>query len=70
MALRWALAELLMPQFGKASQTQVAMVTANARKAQGIVKRMNMQPPPIARFDLPITNPAHNAGFILDGGFG
>jgi hypothetical protein len=70
MMLRWCLAELLMPQFGKASQTQVAMITANARKAKGIVKRMNTQPPPPARFELPTHSAAQNAGFILDGNFG
>ena len=69
MALRWLLAELLMPQFGKASQVQLSMVTSFAMKAAGMIKRLNSQPPNTARFDLPVQGQGNNAGFILDGNF-
>ena len=39
MALRWCLAERLMPMYGKASQTQIAMINAYAAQAKATVKR-------------------------------
>ena len=51
MALRWCLAERLMPMYGKASQTQIAMVTAYAAQGKATVKRTNMKPVQSARFN-------------------
>ena len=70
MALRWMLAEILMPQFGKASATQIQMIAKMAARSAGAIRRMNSQPPNTARFDFPLAARGANAGFILDGNFG
>ena len=69
-ALRWCLAERLMPMYGKSSQTQIAMITAYAGQAKATVKRTNMKPPQIARYpnSLMMGKP-RDAAFIMDGGF-
>ena len=69
-ALRWCLAERLMPMYGKSSQTQIAMINAYASQAKATVKRTNMKPPQIARYpnSLMMGKP-RDAAFIMDGGF-
>jgi len=47
MALRWCLAERLMPMYGKASQTQIALITSYAAQGKATVKRTNMRPPQV-----------------------
>jgi len=70
MALRWCLAERLMPMYGKASTTQITMINAYAAQAKATIKRMNMQPPQVARYpDALMVGKAKDAGFIMDGGF-
>lgn len=70
MALRWCLAERLMPMYGKASATQITMINAYAAQAKATIKRMNMQPPQVARYpDALMVGRAKDAGFIMDGGF-
>lgn len=70
MALRWCLAERLMPMFGKASATQIAMITAFAGQAKATVKRTNMKPVQSARFnDALLSSRQKDAGWILTGGF-
>jgi hypothetical protein len=70
MALRWCLAERMMPMYGKASPTQISMINAFAAQAKATIKRMNMQPPQVARYpDVLMIGRAKDAGFILDGGF-
>ena len=70
MALRWCLAERLMPMYGKASQTQIAMVTAYAAQGKATVKRTNMKPVQSARFnDALLSSRQRDAGWILTGGF-
>lgn len=70
MALRWCLAEKLMPMYGKNSATQIAMITANAAQAKSTLKRTNMKPPQVSRYDEVITTSrSKDAGFILSGGF-
>ena len=70
MALRWCLAERLMPMYGKASQTQIAMVTAYAAQGKATVKRTNMKPVQSARFnDALLSSRQKDAGWILTGGF-
>lgn len=70
MWMRWALAELLMPGYGKTNPVMVQMVRQNAKMARAAIKGTNMTPPPVANFD-PIlcrsstTNPA----WIFSGGF-
>ena len=70
MALRWCLAERLMPMYGKASQTQIAMIQTFAGQAKATLKRTNMSPLQVARYPnaLMVGKP-RDAGFILDGGF-
>ena len=70
MALRWCLAERLMPMYGKVNQMQVQQITAYAAQAKATVKRTNMKPPQISRYpDVLMTGRPKDAAFIMDGGF-
>lgn len=70
MALRWCLAERLMPMYGKASQTQIAMINAYAAQAKATLKRTNMKPMQSAQFaDAMLSSKQRDAGWILNGGF-
>jgi len=70
MALRWCLAERLMPMYGKASATQISMITSFAAQAKATIKRNNMAPAPVARYpDALLMGKAKDAAFIMDGGF-
>jgi hypothetical protein len=70
MALRWCLAERLMPMYGKASATQIAMIQAYAAQAKSTIKRTNMKPIQSARFqDAMLASRQKDAGWILSGGF-
>lgn len=70
MALRWCLAERLMPMYGKSSQTQIAMISAYAAQSKSNLKRTNMKPQQIARYDDALLNSRQkDAGWILSGGF-
>jgi hypothetical protein len=70
MALRWCLAERLMPMYGKASQVQIAMITGYAAQAKATIKRNNMTPLQVARYpDALMNTRAKDAGWILTGGF-
>jgi len=68
--LEWCLAERLMPQYGKASPTQIQMVNAFAAQSKSLIKRTNMKPVQSARFpDALLMSKAKDAGWILTGGF-
>ena len=70
MALRWCLAERLMPMYGKASQVQIAMIQQYAAQAKSTIKRNNMTPMQTARYpDSLLVGRAKDAGWILSGGF-
>jgi hypothetical protein len=70
MALRWCLAERLMPMYGKASPTQIEMIMKFAGQAKATIKRTNMKPPPVARYaDALLVGRSKDAGWILSGGF-
>lgn len=70
MALRWCLAERLMPMYGKANQVQIAMISSYAAQSKSTIKRINMQPPKVARYpDSLMMGKAKDAGWIMDGGF-
>ena len=70
MALRWNLAERLMPMYGKSSATQIAMINAYAAQAKSTIKRNNMQPIAAAGYpDSMLVGRAKDAGWILSGGF-
>jgi hypothetical protein len=70
MALRWNLAERLMPMYGKVNATQITMINAYAAQSKSTLKRSNMKP--IASASYPtalVTGKAKDAGWILNGGF-
>ncbi len=70
MCLRWCLAERLMPMYGKTNTTQIAMINALSAQSKATLKRTNMKPAPVARYDdVLITGKAKDAGWILSGGF-
>jgi hypothetical protein len=70
MCLRWCLAERLMPMYGKASPTQIQMINGFASHAKSTIKRTNMKPMQVARFeDTLIVGKRADAGWILTGGF-
>lgn len=70
MWIRWALAELLMPGYGKTSPALVDMVRKNKVTAMAAIKSTNMTPMQTAQFDprLPHSR-ASNAAWHLTGGF-
>lgn len=71
MALRWNLAEMLLPEYGKNDPVVAQMIMKNAADARSWVKRTNMQPPVMASFDPALTsmNKANDASWIFSGGF-
>lgn len=71
MALRFNLAELLMPENGVKDQAVIQMVMKQAAESRAWVKRTNMQPIQTARFD-PVLTPRGRrapADWIMSGGF-
>ena len=70
MAIIWNLSRLLMPQYGKASETQIGMVNQFANEGKALVKRTNANPQTPAQFDISVLgHQAQDAGWILSGGF-
>jgi hypothetical protein len=70
LAIRFSLAELLMPEYGKSDQGQMQMVTAQAAEGRAWVKRMNMQPIQTVSFDpVLMQQKRKDAGWINYGGF-
>ena len=70
MALRWNLAERLMPMYGKSSTTQISMINAYAAQSKSTIKRNNMRPIAAAGYpDSMLVGRAKDAGWVLSGGF-
>jgi hypothetical protein len=70
MALRWCLAERLMPMYGKVSQIQIGMIQQYSAQAKATLKRTNMKPLQVSRYpDALLSSKAKDAGWILSGGF-
>ena len=70
MAMRWCLAERLMPMYGKADQTQIGMIQGYAAEAKATLKRTNIAPLQVASYpDALLVGKAKDAGWILTGGF-
>ncbi len=70
MAIRWGLAEMLMPEWGKNDQMMVSLVQRNAARFKGWVKTANKRPQQSSRFDpVLFSGKALDAGWILSGGF-
>lgn len=70
MAMRWCLAERMMPMYGKANAQQIAMINAFAAHSKATIKRTNMKPIQASRYaDALIVGKRADAGWILSGGF-
>lgn len=70
-ALRWNLAEQLLPEYGKNDATLVQLIIKNAAESRAWIKRTNMQPMASASFDdgLIGMHRVNDASWILTGGF-
>lgn len=69
-ALRWCLAERLLPMYGKTNPAILGMITTYAAQAKAILKRTNMAPMQVSRYqDALLMSRAKDAGWILTGGF-
>lgn len=70
LALRFGLAELLIPEYGKASSEGMQLVMKFAAEGRGFVKVSNMKPQQLMKFDpILIQGRMPDAGWILSGGF-
>lgn len=70
LALRWCLAERLMPMYGKVDQTTLMMISKYAGNAKATLKRTNMRPIQASTFsDALLVGRQKDAGWILTGGF-
>jgi hypothetical protein len=70
MCLRWCLAERLLPMYGKTDPAILSMITSYAAQAKSTLKRTNMSPMQVSRYqDALLMSRAKDAGWILTGGF-
>ena len=69
-ALRWCLAEHLMPMYGKSNPALLGMVSTFAKEAKATLKSTNMSPMRVSRYqDALLMSKAKDAGWILTAGF-
>lgn len=69
-AIRFNLAERLMPMYGKSNQLMMAKIEALAAAGKATIKRTNMRPPQVSRYpDQLLWGKSKDAGWIMDGGF-
>jgi hypothetical protein len=70
MALRWCLAERLMPMYGKVNPVLLGQISNFAAQAKATLKSTNMAPMRVSRYqDALLMSKAKDAGWILTGGF-
>jgi hypothetical protein len=71
LALEWALAEQMLPAFGRTDPALAQMVAMNTARAMAAIKTTNMNPPQTVQFDRVLTGTGRirDAGFIMNGGF-
>ena len=71
MFLRWALAELLLPDYGKNDPVIIQMIARHAADSRAWIKRTNMATPAVASFDTALlsTRSGQSPSWILNGGF-
>jgi hypothetical protein len=70
LALRWCLAERLLPMYGKTNQALLGMINTFAAQAKATLKSTNMAPMRVSRYqDALLMSRAKDAGWILTGGF-
>ena len=68
LALRYNLAELLLPEYGRPENANIAKFAAGGR---AMIKRSNMKPQQTMSYDAAIVrNQRNDAGWILSGGYG
>lgn len=69
-AMRFGLAELLVPEYGRASHDSTSLILKHAADGRAFIKRTNMQPQQTVKFDpILVQGRAPDAGWILSGGF-
>ena len=69
-ALRWCLAEHLMPMYGKSNPALLGLVSNFAKEAKATLKSTNMSPMRVSRYqDALLMSRAKDAGWILTAGF-
>lgn len=70
LAMRYGLAELMMPEYGRGGSDSAAMVSRFAAEGRALIKRTNMLPQQMMTYDRALlTGPRVDAGWILSGGF-
>lgn len=71
MAIRWNLAEQLIPEYGKTSQENIALIMKHAADSRAWVKRTNSNPPQQSQFPDALVSWHRRAdsAFIYNGGF-
>ena len=70
LALRWCLAERLLPMYGKTDQVTLGMIAKFAADSKATLKRTNMRPIQASTFsDALLVGRQKDAGWILTGGF-
>lgn len=70
LGIQRSLAELLMPEYGRVDQTVVAMISSQAARFRGVLKRTNSHPQAQAQIDpLLVNQRVADAAFFTDGGF-
>lgn len=70
LALRYNLAELLLPEYGRNGQASIQLIMKQAARTRADIKRTNSQPTQVSSFDPAILNSnMRDAGWILHGGF-
>lgn len=72
LALRWGLAELMLPEYGRAGHDSAALIIKYAAEGRALIKRTNMQPQQLAHFDSAISagRGRADASWIYSGGWG
>lgn len=70
LALRYNLAVLLTPEYGRSAQGAMQLILKLAAEGKGLIKRTNMQPQPKVQFDpMLVQNQRTDASWIMSGGF-
>lgn len=70
LALRYNLAVMLSPEYGRASHDSMELVLKLAADSKGQIRRTNMQPQQKVQFDpMLVNNQRTDAGWIMSGGF-
>lgn len=70
LALRYGLAELLLPEYGTASAQQAQQVMRLAAEGRALIKRTNMQPQRVVQLDPMLLNGnPPDAGWVLSAGY-